>query len=163
MSKFFILVAKPCKLCVYILFSIVLGVLLIRTRARAHARTHTHTHTHTIVSVPFCSVGALDPSSTAYDKDSILKASCALTYLHLMSENNQVNGFLFLVDCTNFTLKHKMFWGLETAKKTMKLMDVSCIWRLTISYYTVYTANGEHSVGRFSLLTVGLKRMTLLQ
>ncbi|KAI0236087.1 Clavesin-1 [Lamellibrachia satsuma] len=68
-------------------------------------------------------LGALDPGSTAYDKDTILKAACALTYFDLMNENVQVNGFIHLIDCTNFTMKHKMYWGLETAKKTMKLMN----------------------------------------
>ncbi|KAI0236026.1 Clavesin-1 [Lamellibrachia satsuma] len=68
-------------------------------------------------------LGALDPGSTAYDKDTILKAACALTYFDLMNENVQVNGFIYLIDCTNFTMKHKMYWGLETAKKTMKLMN----------------------------------------
>ena len=32
MKKIFIYVAKPCKLCVYILFSIILGVLLMVRR-----------------------------------------------------------------------------------------------------------------------------------
>ncbi|KAK2160920.1 hypothetical protein NP493_1609g00002 [Ridgeia piscesae] len=82
-------------------------------------------------------LGALDPTTTAYTKDSILKAACALTYFDLMNENVQVTGFIYLVDCTNFTMKHKLYWGLDTAKKSMKLMDGFPARIKSIQYYNL--------------------------
>ena len=66
----------------------------------------------------------LDPSSRDYDKSDILKANNAIIYCALMDENTQVNGLTFLVDCSHFTMRHKLFWGVDTMKKTIKLLQV---------------------------------------
>ncbi len=68
--------------------------------------------------------GALDTSGKDYGPDAVMKAVFAIM-LHLLSdENNQVNGFIWFSDMSNFSLKHQTFWGYDVMVNSTKCFEV---------------------------------------
>ena len=41
-----------------------------------------------------------------------MKAFAIMFEALIMDEANQVNGFVYVIDASNFTMKHKLFWTL---------------------------------------------------
>jgi len=68
-------------------------------------------------------LGSFNPYSDEYDKAAIMRAFTALFLHQIHEESVQVNGFVYLLDASEFGLKHQLFWSVRD------LMEIAKLWQ----------------------------------
>ena len=71
------------------------------------------------------SVANLDVDSKEYSKSHMLNGIVAHTFNLFRNEENQVNGLIFFIDATDFTIKHQTYFGIDDCKRCFQLSQVN--------------------------------------
>ena len=78
----------------------------------------------------------------------MLKCLLASTYLALLDESVTVHGILYLLDISNFSMRHKLFWGIDDILSQMKFFQVGNYDQLklqTISHWAQYNGSDNET------------------
>ena len=75
-------------------------------------------------------IGCFDPSFKKYSKETFFKVATTVFEQACRPEHAQVNGMVWIIDLTTFTLKHQMAFTMDDMKRSFAAWQVSILWRV---------------------------------
>ena len=66
----------------------------------------------------------MEVDGSHYNKEDIFRAMMAYFYDYMYAEEHQVNGAVFIVDLTGYTIKHQTFLTIDDIRKGIKILQV---------------------------------------
>lgn len=72
---------------------------------------------------------SFSPDRKLYPVDTVIKTIFAIMATLAWDEMTMVNGVVIMIDSSDLSMKHQLFWGMDNMKKMVTLFQVGFIRR----------------------------------